>query len=88
MRNSNVGGMSYKAPPSGLPQGRGSLRASREHAWWLTGSQGAVSRVRPGLLGPLTSVGMPLPPPLLLAFLFLLLSFFLPFFSFTLRMDP
>lgn len=63
MRNSNVGGMSYKAPPSGLPQGRGSLRASREHAWWLTGSQGAVSRVRPGLLGPLTSVGMPLPPP-------------------------
>ena len=40
MRNSNVGGMSYKAPPSALPQGRGSLRSSREQAWWLTVPEG------------------------------------------------
>lgn len=91
MRNSNVGGISYKAPPSALPQGRGSLRSSREEAWQLTGSWGLPAGVRPGLVGPWPLLGNPCPPSLPLAFLFLLpssLFFFIPLLSFSVRWAP
>lgn len=61
VRNSNVGGICYKAPCSSLPQGRGSLRSSREQACQLTGSWGLPAGVRPRLLGPLASAHPPSP---------------------------
>lgn len=76
VRNSNVGGICYKAPCSSLPQGRGSLRSSREQAWQLTGSWGLPAGVRPGLLGPLASAHPPSPLwPFSSSSLFLPLSF-------------
>lgn len=89
VRNSNVGGISYKAPPAtALPQGRRSLRSSGGSvADWA-----AVSRppagVRPRAAGiPWPPLGSPCSPLLPLASLFPLLPSFLPVLSFSLRMD-
>lgn len=48
-------------PPSGLPQGRRSVRSSREHAWQLIGSQRLLVGVSPAPPGPPASAEWPLP---------------------------